>query len=160
MTTLWVTASDAALADAIARVDGRPTGHRAAGHAVGAGSSTSSTASVARLAAYYAHLDRFSFPEGGVFWTRGEAATEVCSVPGPGRHSSWRGSRPGPSAARARSWSPANGGGSPRAWRTSDSSSPACPGVEGLPVRLAFDGGFRPSEVEPGSTDARWLGCG
>lgn len=156
MTTLWVTPSDAALADAIDHVEIRPRaivprterGGRFVHQIDWAGGTAGG---------YYAHVDRLSFAEGGVFWTRGSSESEVLLYPG--------------RAALLVAWLQAGAAGG-RAEidvagdRRTLTLEPGerrpvefrLPGVEGLPVRVGFDGGFRPSEVEAGSKDTRWLG--
>ena len=45
------------------------------------------------------------------------------------------------------------------AWETRRLALPVPPGGQLIPIRVYPEGGFVPSEVEPGSTDTRLLGC-
>lgn len=109
--------------------------------------------------AYLAYLDANAFPEGGVFWTRGESATTVRVLPA------------GASLLRlllqAGAWSgpvtvSANGTTRTlpmRPWSEVRIDVPLPRGLASVPVVIEAPGGFRPSEVDPTVRDDRWLGC-
>jgi hypothetical protein len=112
-----------------------------------------------RPGAYVAYLDEHTYPEGGVFWTRGAGAGSVLVAPG--------------GAARlilTLSTGPRSGevtvtiAGSERkvqltAGKTANVSAPIPAGVRLVPVSIQSSGFFRPAEFDPSSSDTRGLGC-
>jgi hypothetical protein len=113
----------------------------------------------ARPGAYVFFLDDNAYPEGEFSWTRG------------GRQSALLVSSSGATAVRLTLQSGASGG-SVRVsvgqnqrrlnlapWETRTIDVPLSDTARWVPVTIGSEGGFRPSEVQPGSTDTRWLGC-
>jgi hypothetical protein len=109
--------------------------------------------------AYLAYLDANAFPEGGVFWTRGESVTAVRVLPA------------GASLLRlvlqAGAWSApvtvsANGTTRTlpmRPWSEARIDVPLPRDLASVPVVIEAPAGFRPSQIDPAVRDDRWLGC-
>lgn len=109
--------------------------------------------------AYLAYLDANAFPEGGVFWTRGESTAAVRVLPaGASRLTlrlqagAWRG--PVTVSANGTTHTLAM-----RPWSEVRIDVPLPPGLASVPVVIAAAGGFRPSQIDPAVRDDRWLGC-
>jgi hypothetical protein len=109
--------------------------------------------------AYLVYTDEHAYPEGGVFWTRGTAATTVMVSPaGASRlhlvlHLGPLSGRVAVSVA-GQDYSthvPAND--------VAVLEVPLPPGEDLVPVTIASPGFFRPAEVDPRSNDTRGLGC-
>ncbi len=112
-----------------------------------------------RDAAFVAYTDEHAYPEGGIFWSRGTAETRVLVAPG--------------GASRMRltlSTGPMSGAvtlsvaGKPfvvdMVGRTDHSVVFELPqGAQIVPLTVESAVMFRPSEVDPASTDTRGLGC-
>jgi hypothetical protein len=109
--------------------------------------------------AYMAYVDDNAFPEGGIFWTRGTARTEVL-VATVGK----------PFVNLTLHTGPLRGAvhlvidGKPReveigSGGTRVVSAPVRAGASYVALSIQSPGAFRPSEVDPASTDTRLLGC-
>lgn len=156
MTTLWVRASDASLARGITRVDVRPV--VVVPRAGRGGAMTRGLGPVeGSPGAFFAHLDGFSYPEGAAFWTQGGRATALRLYPGRAQRVQVA-LQAGPAGGRAEVGVAGISEAVDLRAGEQQTIDVVLPGVESVPVRVSYSGGFRPSEVEPGSTDARWLG--
>jgi hypothetical protein len=109
--------------------------------------------------AYLAYLDANAYPEGGVFWTRGESATTVRVLPAGASVLTLR--------LQAGAWSgpvTVSANGTTRTlpmqpWSEVRVDVPLPRDLASVPVVIQSPGGFRPSEVDPTVHDDRWLGC-
>jgi hypothetical protein len=109
--------------------------------------------------AYLVYVDRNAYPEGGVFWTRGEWVTTVKVVPAGAstvslvlQAGAWRG------AVRVTADDTTHTV-PMEPWSHARVDLPIGPRVASLSIEIAAPAGFRPSEVDPSSRDHRWLGC-
>ncbi len=112
-----------------------------------------------RPVAYVIYADGDTYPEGGVFWTRGTRAGTVFVAPA-GASMLTLTLHVGPVGGPVRvtvdgidrsvTMSPG---------QTRDVDVPLPPGARLIPILVQASGEFRPSDHEPGSTDRRWLGC-
>ena len=112
-----------------------------------------------RDGAYIVYADGETYPERGVFWTRGTAPGTVLVAPG-NASTLVLTLHVGPVGGTVR----VNVDGHDRSLdllhdetRQIDVALPA--GIALVPVTVQAPGQFRPSEHEAGSTDRRWLGC-
>ncbi len=109
--------------------------------------------------AYLAYMDRHSYPEGGVFWTRGTEAADVVAVTaGASRldlvlHVGPNEGVMGLTVAGQPHDTPL------KANETLRLSFDVPAGATEVPIRVQAPRSFRPIDAEPGSTDTRTLGC-
>jgi hypothetical protein len=109
--------------------------------------------------AYIVYLNEHAYPEGGVFWTRGTGAAHVAvAAPGARRLTLTLDSGPRETDVRL------NVAGMERMIRTTAGATtsesfevPA--GLRLIPITIEAGSFFRPSEVDPSSSDGRGLGC-
>ena len=112
-----------------------------------------------RSDAYIIYADGDTYPEGGVFWTRGARAGTVFVAPA-GASTLTLTLHVGPVGGPVRVTVDGNDRSvtmSPG--QTRDVDVPLPPGARLIPILVQASGEFRPSDHEPGSTDRRWLGC-
>lgn len=112
-----------------------------------------------RAGAYIVYADRKTYPERGVFWTRGTAPGTVFVAPG-GASTLVLTLHVGPVGGTVR----INVAGRDHFLDLSHDQTrqievPLTAGNALVPVTVQAPGQFRPSEHEAGSTDERWLGC-
>jgi hypothetical protein len=112
-----------------------------------------------RPASYMAYADADTYPEGGVFWTRGTETAHLVLVPDGARvlHLILHvGPNGGPVTAEVgtvhieANMAPGE---------TRDVQMVLPPGAATVPLSIRAAGAFRPSDSEAGSDDRRWLGC-
>jgi hypothetical protein len=108
--------------------------------------------------AYLVYTNEHSYPEGGVFWTRGTEPAAVLVAPGGAstiRLTLFSGPQTGPvrvvAAGREHTVQMEAG-------QTSELAIPT-EGRRLMPVTVQSSAFFRPADVDPGSTDTRGLGC-
>jgi hypothetical protein len=109
--------------------------------------------------AYVAYLNEHTYPEGGIFWTRGTGAGSVLLAVGGARRVTLT-LFSGPAAADVR----VTIDGSPQvvkttAGQTSTLSFIVPSGQRLVPITVQSSSFFRPAEADPASTDNRGLGC-
>ena len=112
-----------------------------------------------RPAAFIVYADAETYPEGGVFWTRGTAAGKVLVATG-GASTLVLTLHVGPTAGTVHVMV----AGQDRSLALSRDETrvielPLSPADRLVPVRVQAPGAFRPSDHEAGSTDQRSLGC-
>jgi hypothetical protein len=109
--------------------------------------------------AYIVYADGDTYPEGGVFWTRGTRTATVFVAPG-GAATLILTLHVGPAGGTVQ----LTVDGSDRSvtlppGQTQEIEVPLRPAARLIPILVRSSGEFRPSEREPGSTDQRRLGC-
>jgi hypothetical protein len=112
-----------------------------------------------RPGAYVVYADGHTYPEGGVFWTRGTEAGKVFVVTG-GASTLALTLHAGPGGGAMRVLVDGHDRGltlAPNQTQTIEISLSRS--VRLVPVVVEAPGRFRPADYEPGSTDHRWLGC-
>ena len=144
------------------RLAHRPrTHHRTAG---GHPAAQSVTAEIARRAVRYEpafvyFLDERSFPEPQAFWVGGSRDSTVVVQPVPARRTLVLTLRNAPVENRvtleSRGWEKVL---TMAAGEEQRIEIPVVPGAEAVPLRITASSGFRPSEVDAGSRDERFLG--
>lgn len=114
---------------------------------------------VARSNAYIVYVDRYTFPENGVFWTRGTGRGEILVVPA-GASQIALTLHVGPNAGPVR----ITVGDAvhevpmaPNETRLLVVDAPA--GASWVPITVEASAAFRPADVDPQSSDTRELGC-
>jgi hypothetical protein len=109
--------------------------------------------------AYIAYVDDHTYPENGVFWTRGSESARILVAPGGASRLTltlFIGPRRGAvdlTVAGQRHAVALDGG------NVHVLEVPVPPGLPLIPVTVKSDGMFRPSDSDPESDDERWLGC-
>jgi hypothetical protein len=155
---IWVQMSHAASAAAARRVDVIPT--RVVPRSARPDVQVRRVEAIAgQPGAYIAYVDDNAFPEGGVFWTRGTQAADVLVATG-GAPAVNLTLHAGPMKGAVRltidgrpQHVPLDAG-VPRVV-----SIPVPPGTEVVSLNVQSPAAFRPADVDPRSTDTRWLGC-
>jgi hypothetical protein len=109
--------------------------------------------------AYIAYLNEHAYPEGGVFWTRGTGAASVLVAAGGARRLLLT-LYSGPAAIDCT----VTMAGGPQTVRTTPGQTSTLSFVipqdeRFIPMSVQASDFFRPSEVDPASTDQRGLGC-
>ena len=112
-----------------------------------------------RPGAFIVYGDGNTYPEDGVFWTRGTRAGQVLVAPG-GAATLVLTLHVGPAGGVVR----LTVGGQDRSVtlardQTQQIEIPIPPDIRLVPIVVQAPGEFRPADHEPGSTDQRWLGC-
>jgi len=150
--------TDPAAAAAVQRVEVRPVRL-----AAGQGRSNASVRVVESIEgiplSYMAYADENAYPEGGVFWTRGTAASRVLIVPAGGAQLHLV-LHIGPNGGRvSMDVDDRHLDVDLAANETRDVAVPLTPGRSRVALTVRAERAFRPAEVEPGSDDRRSLGC-
>ena len=159
---VWLAVSDEPLAAAVQQVDitatsivprsARPTtGGRAIEEAI--------EPIASRAGAYIIYGDHQSYPEGGVFWTHVTKAAKVFIAPA-GAATLVLTLHLGPAGGPVRLLVDRSDRSltlSPNETRTVEIA--VDPAARIIPIAIEAPGGFRPSDLDAGSTDHRWLGC-
>lgn len=155
---VWVQMSDAASASAARRVDVVPESIVAVHERVQADVRRVESVD-GRADAYLAYANDGAFAEGGVFWTRGTSEAELLVAPaGSPVLNVTIHAGPAGSVVRVRLNTEQTGVTlAANETRTIALSVPAGASVVRLAVQSSTE--FRPSDVDPGSTDSRMLGC-
>jgi hypothetical protein len=112
-----------------------------------------------RPGAYVVYADGNTYPEGGVFWTRGTEAGKVFVVPA-GASTLALTLHAGPGGGAMRVLVDGHDRGltlSPNQTQTIEILLSRSTSI--VPVVVKAPRRFRPADHEPGSTDQRWLGC-
>jgi hypothetical protein len=156
--SLWVLLTDAASARAARRLEIRPLSLVPAGDRIAADVRAVEMLP-GRPNAYLGYVDEGTFPENGVFWTRGTDRGTVLLAPAGATTLVMTlhvGRAPTPVTIwvdRSHSEIVMN------ADETRVVRQPLPPGVGAVTVAVQAASSFRPSQVEPTSTDSRSLGC-
>ncbi|HEX4348664.1 MAG TPA: hypothetical protein VHZ73_13900 [Vicinamibacterales bacterium] len=109
--------------------------------------------------AYMAYTNEWSFPEGGVFWTRGAGEASLVIVPA-GANEIILTLHVGPNAGAVRLTVGNTAQEIPmRAEETRDVTIPVSGSAPSVEIRVQAPADFRPSDVNPSSADTRRLGC-
>ena len=156
---IWFGAHEAGTLDAIDRLELRPLSLSARPGRQTSGSARTVESIGGRDGAWLVYLDDQSFPEGGVFWTRGGASAAFLVVPGDARRLRVQ-VQAGAAAGTARveiGSTRRDLSLAPQEVQVIDVD--VANGVSSLPMRVSFPGSFRPRDVNKESTDARLLGC-
>jgi hypothetical protein len=112
-----------------------------------------------RPGAFVVYADADTFPENGVFWTRGTSAGKVL-VASAGASTLMLTLHVGPADGTVRlSVDGQDRSVSLARDETRQLEIPVSPAARLVPIVVQAPGRFRPSDHEPGSTDRRWLGC-
>ena len=112
-----------------------------------------------RAGAYIVYADGETYPEGGVFWTRGTHAGKVFVSPG-GASTLVLTLHVGPVGGAVRVLVDGQDHSVTLARDQTQQIEVPLPSADRLvPVTVEAPGRFRPSDTEAGSTDQRWLGC-
>ncbi len=152
---LWLGVSDPDLARSIARVELVPTAIR------GTAGDLEPVRAVENIGgsddAFIAYLDREAFPEGGVFWTRGESQARLLVSTRDARSIRFDVET---GAAAGLATVEVDGVATTRALPPRANAAidvTLAPEQRHVQVRIGFTGGFRPRDVED-TNDGRWLG--
>jgi hypothetical protein len=112
-----------------------------------------------RPGGFIIYADDDSYPEGGVFWTRGTQSATVLVTPS-GASTLALTLHVGPVGGVVRlSVEGHDRSVTLAADQTQRIEIPLTPGARLVPVSVGAAGEFRPSDQDGGSTDHRWLGC-
>jgi hypothetical protein len=112
-----------------------------------------------RPGAFIAYADADTFPENGVFWTKGTSAGKILVAPA-GASTLVLTLHVGPAAGTVQLTVDGQDRSVPLARdQTRQLEIPLSPAARLVPIVVQSSGSFRPSDHEPGSTDRRWLGC-
>lgn len=155
--TLWVRATDPESARGVRRVELSP--REVFAHDRQAAIARVVEPLAARLGAYVAYVDHNTFPEGGVFWTRGTERGAIVVVPA-GSPALELTLHVGPTATGVSLWI-----GDQRqeltlqAEETRTVRVPLQAGRRILPIAVQAHRSFVPAQVDTRSTDMRQLGC-
>jgi hypothetical protein len=112
-----------------------------------------------RPGAYMAYTNGNAFPEGGIFWTRGTAEADVLIAPA-GATALHLTLHAGPVNGSVRLTIDGQARDVMlRSGETRVESIALRPDAQYVALKVQSPGGFRPADVERGSTDTRLLGC-
>ena len=156
--SLWVQLTDVATAQRALKVEIKPEALVPASERLDVDARAVETVP-GRQGAYMEYTNEWSFPEGGVFWTRGTGEASLIVVPA-GANEMVLTLHVGPNAGSVRLAVGKTAQEIPmRAEETRDVSIPLAAGTPYVELRARAPADFRPADVDSSSADTRRLGC-